>query len=137
LKVIADTSFLFALTSAKDRSHEDCVTIAGQIDGQILVPDTILPETAYLLMTRRSHRVMRSFIRELQLPLWNIISLEQGDLGRVYQILEQYEDAKLDFPDATIVAMAERLNIQTVLTLDRRDFRVIRPKHVDYFSILP
>jgi predicted nucleic acid-binding protein len=36
-----------------------------------------------------------------------------------------------------IVAIAERLNITRVLTLDRRDFQLIRPKHCSAFEILP
>jgi predicted nucleic acid-binding protein len=44
---------------------------------------------------------------------------------------------KLDFVDTLIVAIAERLNILRVLTLDRRDFHLIRPKHCGAFEILP
>jgi predicted nucleic acid-binding protein len=43
----------------------------------------------------------------------------------------------VDFVDATIAAVAERLNITRILTLDQRDFQIIRPKHSDYFEILP
>jgi predicted nucleic acid-binding protein len=80
---------------------------------------------------------MRSFIQELQRPTWDVTSLEVADLGRVSDLLEAYQDAELDFADATIVAIAERLNIGIVLTLDRRHFRMIRPKHTDYFTVLP
>ena len=59
------------------------------------------------------------------------------DLERVNQILEQYADSQLDFVDAVIVAIAERLRITRVLTLDRRDFSIMRPRHCDYFEILP
>ena len=59
------------------------------------------------------------------------------DLERVNQILEQYADSQLDFVDAVIVAISERLRITRVLTLDRRDFSIMRPRHCDYFEILP
>jgi predicted nucleic acid-binding protein len=55
----------------------------------------------------------------------------------VQGILEQYADSQLDFADAAIVAIAERLNITRVYTLDRRDFSIIRPSHCDYFELLP
>jgi predicted nucleic acid-binding protein len=48
-----------------------------------------------------------------------------------------YADTHLDFVDASLVAMAERLNIHRILTLDRRDFTIIRPKHYPHFEILP
>jgi uncharacterized protein len=59
------------------------------------------------------------------------------DLLRVHQLLEQYADSQLDFTDAAIVAIAERLDITRVYTLDRRDFSIIRPSHCDYFGLLP
>lgn len=61
----------------------------------------------------------------------------QEDYSRSAEIIRQYSDAKLDFVDTLIAAMAERLNITRVLTLDRRDFQLIRPKHCSAFEILP
>jgi predicted nucleic acid-binding protein len=43
----------------------------------------------------------------------------------------------LDFVDAPIVVTAERLNIKRLLTLDRRDFNLIRPKRCVSFELLP
>ena len=57
----------------------------------------------------------------------------QEDYSRSAEILRQYSDAKLDFVDTLIVAIAERLNITRFLTLDRRDFQLIRPKHLQRF----
>jgi predicted nucleic acid-binding protein len=41
------------------------------------------------------------------------------------------------FVDAIIVAIAERLNITRVLTLDVRDFRMFSPRHCAAFELLP
>ena len=56
---------------------------------------------------------------------------------RIFCISIQYIDSKVDFVDAMVMAIAERLNIQTVLTLDQRDFRMFRPKHCKSFTIQP
>ena len=61
----------------------------------------------------------------------------QEDYSRSAELLKQYADASLDFVDALIAAMAERLNITRLLTLDRRDFQLIRPKHCPTFELLP
>ena len=66
----------------------------------------------------------------LEIPL-------KEDYSRSAEILRQYSDAKLDFVGTLIVAMAERLNVKSVLTLDRRDFQLVRPKHCTGFEILP
>ncbi len=59
------------------------------------------------------------------------------DLARTAELLEKYADNKVDFVDCAIVAMAERLNLKKVLTVDRRHFTIFRPNHCDYFEIAP
>jgi predicted nucleic acid-binding protein len=59
------------------------------------------------------------------------------DLNRATEIMEKYLDSKIDFVDCVIVAMAERLNISRILTVDQRDFRMVRPNHIPAFEILP
>ncbi len=53
------------------------------------------------------------------------------------KIMEEYRDSRIDFVDSVIAAMAERLEIRTILTVDRRHFQIFRPKILDYFIILP
>jgi len=58
-------------------------------------------------------------------------------LARASELLITYKDTRIDFVDCVIVAMAERLNITPILTIDRRHFTIVRPKHCAYFEILP
>ena len=52
--------------------------------------------------------------------------------------MDQYADMQLDFVDATVTAIAERLeDIRRILTVDQRDFRAIRPVHCTHFEVLP
>lgn len=66
-----------------------------------------------------------------------MITATDQDIDRTASILEKYLDSRVDFVDASIMAIAERLNIQTVLTIDQRDFRLFRPKHCEYFILKP
>ena len=59
------------------------------------------------------------------------------DYGRAADLVEQYADFPLGTVDALIVAIAERLNVTTTFTLDRRHFSVIRPRHVEAFTVVP
>jgi predicted nucleic acid-binding protein len=97
----------------------------------------VLPEVCYLIASRLGHQAMRRFLDNLTDSSTHLEPITALDLERVNQILEQYADSQLDFVDAVIVAIAERVGITRVLTLDRRDFSLVRPKHCDYFEILP
>jgi predicted nucleic acid-binding protein len=54
-----------------------------------------------------------------------------------YEIMLDYDDSAFDFVDTAIMALAERLNIETVYTLDRRDFGIFRPRHCKFLKVLP
>lgn len=137
IKTLLDSSFLFALINQKDTNHAACVAVArdAALHKSILV--TVIPETCYLLHKWLGHAVMRAFIQNLQDPIWQIEQIQPQDWARVNELLNQYADVRLDLVDATLVAVAERLNIETILTLDQRDFRLIRPHHAGFFTILP
>lgn len=60
-----------------------------------------------------------------------------SDLLRAADILKSYADSRIDFVDACVVAIAERLNITQILTLDHRDFSIVRPHHCVTFELLP
>jgi predicted nucleic acid-binding protein len=136
-KALIDSSFLVALINQKDSHHVACVQVAQNDMLDKRIPITAIPETCYLLHKWLGHHVMRSFVDILRDPIWEIEQVMQGDFVRVEELLRQYADARLDFVDATVVAIAERVDIDTILTLDRRDFYMIRPLHTDHFTILP
>jgi predicted nucleic acid-binding protein len=135
--VIVDASFLVSLTSAKERHHAACVQVAQELDSHLIVPITVIPEAAHLIAKRISHRAMRLFLDKLRNPQWRIENVTSADYARAVEVLTIYQDAELDFADGTIVAIGERMNVDTILTLHRRDFYMIRPLHTDHFTILP
>lgn len=134
---ILDTSFLFALADQSDRNHDRVLAVVQTINEPLLLPSVVLPEVCYLIASRLGHQAMRRFLSNLAVSDTQLEAVTTTDLERVNEILEQYADSQLDFVDAVIVTIAERLGITCVLTLDRRDFSLVRPKHCDYFKILP
>lgn len=137
MNAILDTSFLFALTDKSDRNHVAVLTVAQTLSDHLILPIVVLPEICYLIASRLGHSAMRSFLQNLAIGNITMETLSIQDLQRVNSILEQYADSHLDFTDAAIVATAERLNITRILTLDRRDFLMIRPNHCNSFDVLP
>ncbi|MEO0378547.1 MAG: PIN domain-containing protein [Cyanobacteria bacterium P01_A01_bin.17] len=137
MTAILDTSFLFALTDRGDLNHQRVSTFAQSIHEELILPTAVLPEICYLLASRLGHQPMRRFVQSVTSTQIQVESTTFNDLVRVHEILTQYADSKIDFTDAAIVAIAERLSISRICTLDRRDFSIIRPKHCDYFELLP
>lgn len=60
-----------------------------------------------------------------------------ADVDRMAELAERCADLGLGGTDASVVAIAERLGIDKIATLDRRHFSVVRPRHVEAFTLLP
>lgn len=136
--LIIDSGFLYAVLDSKDTRHRKVTAaLASQRKKDIVIINPVIVETAYLLGKRIGHHAMRGFLKRIASGPFHFVCVEKNDINRIYEILESYADAQLDFTDAAITAIAERLDIGKVLTVDQKDFRMIRPKHREYFEILP
>jgi predicted nucleic acid-binding protein len=62
-------------------------------------------------------------------------SIESDDLQRIKELTIKYSDLPMDFADACLVFLGEKLNINTIATIDR-DFDVYRLKGKKPFTTL-
>jgi len=77
------------------------------------------------------------FLRLLAAGRVEALSPDPADYERMAELVGQYADLDLGAADASIVAIAERMGISQIATVDRRDFSVVRPKHIPAFELLP
>jgi hypothetical protein len=136
-RALLDTGFLIAVLNADDEHHDTCVTAFLKETPKPLLPDMVVPELAYMILRERSYPILIDFLHTLVAGELNIERTSPEDLARAAELLEKYADSRIDFVDCIITAMAERLKIRRILTVDRRDFQLLRPKHCAYFEIVP
>jgi predicted nucleic acid-binding protein len=136
MRTVADTSFVVALADENDPYHQRCLAVYEQVQ-VIYLPQTTLAEVGYLLRRAGGNMMTARFLRLLPYRKYKLHSLDENDLERTAQILERYADSRVDFVDATVGAVADNRQITTILTLDRRDFQIVRPRHTSRFEILP
>jgi uncharacterized protein len=136
-KILIDSSFLIALYDLSADEHSVVKAIADLYEGQFLVPQVVLTEVVYLLKREMGVPGAANFLEMFadSNPILQDVTVE--DLRRTQAIMRKYASAKLDFVDCCIIALAERLNVTQVGTLDQRDFRMVRPTHCEYFELLP
>src|SRR5690348_1249674 len=103
----------------------------------LLMPVTVLAEADYLITTRLGPSVALAVLRSIAAGEFRLEQITNTDLVRCTELLEQYADSRLGFVDVSIIALAERLNIARVLTLDQRHFRFVRPRHCVAFDVAP
>lgn len=137
MAVLADTGAVFALIDTSDSWHRACRKFVESHQGQLVVPCSILPEIDYLVSTRLEPGLMKSFLSDIEQGSVSLEDVRSSDLTRVTAIMEACGDLDIGFVDASLVAIAERLEIDTIFTLDRRHFSVVRPRHVPEFKLVP
>ena len=136
MPILVDTGPLFALADRSDGHHDRTTRFFERNQELLIVPVTVLPEVAHLLNARLGGDAVRVFAHSLAIGEMRVESLTYPDLRRIDELLTQYADSRLDLVDASVIALAERLDIVQVLTLDWRDFSIVRPRHCSALDIL-
>ena len=135
---LLDSGFVYAQLNGKDDWHQkvsDATKIA-ELE-PIILPVPAITEIAYLLRRDLGVEAAAYFIETLNETNLVLENPTAEDYIRSAEILRKYNDANIDFVDACIVAMAERMNITKILTVDRRHFSVFKPSHCKSFELLP
>lgn len=128
--VIGDTSGLVAAFNVSDPEHQAARTallsasatvVSPLVFGEIehIITRNINRKTAYAVndwLLKQTHS-MRVLVPEVAAEV----------LREARAIQTRYTDLCLDLTDAVNVALAEQYDTESVLTLDRRDFRAVRP----------
>jgi uncharacterized protein len=135
MPLLLDAGVLYAMVDRKDAWHTPVVEYLTGRGASLLAPVTILPEAAYLVRTRLGGSEELKFIEGFVNGGVAIEPLKAADLSRSFELMIKYP--QLGFADSTVVAMAERLVLDTIVTTDRRHFRLVRPAHVKQFTLVP
>jgi hypothetical protein len=132
---LLDTGPLVALLNARDDDHDGCAAAFREFRGRLLTTEPVLAEAMHLLAPIRggSGACIDFFAREGAV----LVPQSSRSLQRAKTLLAKYDDVPMDFADATLVALAEEVNVSNVFTLDRRGFGVYRFRRNRSFSIFP
>jgi uncharacterized protein len=135
--ILVDTGPLVAAANRNDTHHRASAEALTAALPPRLVSGMVIAEVAYLLARDAGSSVEAGFLRSFKTGYLAIVSPTADDLTRAAELVEQYADLPLGTTDACIVALAERLNITELVTLDQRHFNVVRPRHVQALTLTP
>jgi uncharacterized protein len=135
--ILVDTGPIVAVINDRDGHHQGCRYVLERLPGPLLVPATVATEVCLLLERRRGTRAELAFLADIRAGRYTLIESLSADVDRVVELVAKYDNLPLGTVDASVIALAERLNITTVVTLDRRDFSAVRPAHVPALTLLP
>jgi uncharacterized protein len=138
--IVCDTGPLVAAALSNDAYHFRCVSLFNELHAagrKLLVPATVVAEVGYLLNREAGPRVESLFLHSMADGDFTAVDLATEDYARMSELVVKYGSLPLGTTDASVIAIAERLNLTEVATLDWRHFNVVRPGHVRALTLLP
>lgn len=135
LIAIVDSGPLYAAADLDDEDHDAVVDTLARDDLHLVIPTMAVAEVTYFIGSRLGPTAEARFLAGL--AGLDVEAPSPADWSRIAELVEQYADFPLGGTDASVIALAERLGTLTVVTLDRRHFSAVRPKHGDGLTLLP
>lgn len=132
---VVDSGPLYAVTDTDDDDHERSLAVLQRPDLQLVIPALTVAEVTYMIGRRLGPGAEARFLRGL--AELEVEAPAAEDWPRIADLVELYEDFPLGGTDASVVALAERLGTELVVTLDRRHFAAVQPRHCAAFQLVP
>lgn len=104
-------------------------------DLDLVIPVLVVAEATYLVGTRLGPKAEATFLRGLRQV--EVEPPTSDDWARIADLVDEYADLSVGGTEASVVALAERLDAEIVITLDRRHFTGVRPRHREALELLP
>ena len=132
---IVDTGPLYAVVDADDQDHERCRAVLERADLELVVPALVVAEAAYLIGRRLGPAIEAEFVRGL--AALEVEAPRPSDWPEIADLVDRFGDFPLGTTDASVAALAGRLDTDVIVTLDRRHFAALRAVGGGAFTLLP
>jgi predicted nucleic acid-binding protein len=132
---VVDAGPLYAAADVDDEDHLACRTALSRPDLRLIVPALAVAEATYFVGRRLGATAECRFLSGI--GKLDVEGPSREDFTRMAELVEQYADFPLGGTDASVIALAERLDAPIILTLDRRHFTAVAPRHRKAFELLP
>ena len=135
LIAVVDSGPLYAAADLDDADHDAVLTALASDDLHLVIPTLVVAEVTYFIGSRLGPTAEARFLTGL--ADMDVEAPSPSDWHRIGELVEQCGDFPLGGTDASVIALAERLGTPTIVTLDRRHFSAVRPRHCDALTLLP
>jgi len=133
--IAIDTGPIVALFDKNDDKHSLCLNIFKKIQEPLITTWPVLTEVFYLLSF--SSRAQDNLWEFIERGVVSIYAIDKDLMKTCRRLMKKYHDLPMYLADATLVAVAGAENIQTIFTLDHKDFRIYKKEQGKHFRLLP
>lgn len=121
----------------KDQEHARCLDLLETHPGPLILPGPVLAEVCWLLESRIGPAAEADFLQSIVDGELIMEPLTTADVTRMKTLVVKYANFPLGAVDAAVIAIAERLGVQEIATVDHRHFGAVKNSHGGHFTLLP
>lgn len=124
---LLDTGPLVAYLDAKDPSHAESAAALDEFAGMLCTTSAVITEAMHFVAPRANGpELLSKFVDASGMHVYDLS--QPAALLEAAVLMRKYVDTPMDYADATLVLLAEHLNVSYVATLDRRGFSTFRTR---------
>ena len=124
---LIDTGPLVAYLDAADPGHGEVVACLEDFSGQLATTSAVIAEAMHFVSARKDGAcLLAGFVALSRTEVYDLC--RPPELLEAALLMQKYADTPMDFADATLVLLAEALDVRDILTLDRRGFSTYRTR---------
>ncbi len=124
-RIVIDSGPLIALFDKDDKYHKNALEFIKKLKGELISNYAVITEVSHLL--DYSVGVQVDFLRWVLDGGISIANILVEDLLRIIELTEKYSDLPMDFADASLIVLCERMKIRDIASIDK-DFGIYRTR---------
>ena len=133
--LLFDSGPAVALLNVRDPAHTWAVDIIGGFTGQFHTTSAVITESMHFAYASSAGpAVLAEFVTASRMQVHDYA--QPAELREAVARMAKYADTPMDYADATLVLLAEKLGVYDIMTLDWRGFTVFRTRDGRAFNIV-
>lgn len=132
-RVVVDSGPLIALFDKDDTYHKTALTFIKSYKCELITNHAVITEVTHLLDF--SVQTQLDFLEWIYNGGISVYEIAEVDLAHIIKLVKKYSDLPVDYADATLVALCDRIGIRDIASVDK-DFTIYRTKHKKHFRNL-
>lgn len=128
---------LYGLLDRRDGRHAESVAWYRDVAVELVTTPLVLAEVDHLATARAGPAAVRAFRDDVRAGAY-LVEWWRSAVDEAIDIAGRYADLAIGLTDASLVALAARVETTEIATFDERHFRGVRPlSGPDHFTLLP
>ena len=130
--LIADSGFLIALFDAREPHHDAARAYLSSHPQPLLTVEAVVVEVTFFLAGAQR----RAFLSAVAAGALPVMPNDMSCHRRIAELSAKYDDMAPDYADLALIDLAERTELNKMLTLDVQDFSIYRIKGRQHFDLV-